>query len=81
MNGIICSFFRTYVPSEISRVVGLWKESLAKVSEKAAKSLADPEQYENLFGNLEDSVKGEKFLKRRLEQRIPAAAYPKIPVS
>lgn len=33
---------RTYAPSNISRVLGIWKEDLAKVSVKAAEALADP---------------------------------------
>ena len=39
----ICYFsFRTYLPSEISRVVALWRVQLGKVNEKAGQSLADP---------------------------------------
>ena len=35
-------FARTYLPSEISRIVELWREELSKVNEKAGQSLADP---------------------------------------
>ena len=35
-------FARTYLPSEISRVVELWRVQLGKVNEKAGQSLADP---------------------------------------
>ena len=35
-------FARTYLPSEISRIVELWREQLSKVNEKAGQSLADP---------------------------------------
>ena len=35
-------FARTYLPSEISRVVALWRVQLGKVNEKAGQSLADP---------------------------------------
>ena len=44
---------RTYKPSQASELVGLWRENLAKVSKRAAESLADPAQYPNLFPNLE----------------------------
>jgi len=37
-------FARTYLPSQISRVVQLWKVSLGQVNAKAAQSLADPQQ-------------------------------------
>jgi coatomer subunit beta' len=42
-------FARTYAPSQVSRMVELWKEDLTKVNEKAAESLADPAEYPNLF--------------------------------
>ena len=35
-------FARTYLPSEISRIVELWRAELSKVNEKAGQSLADP---------------------------------------
>ena len=37
-------FARTYLPSQISRVLKLWKVTLGQVNAKAAQSLADPEQ-------------------------------------
>ena len=46
-------FARTYLPSQISRVLPQWKEQLTKVSEKAGQSLADPNEYKNLFSNFE----------------------------
>ncbi|CAM6121486.1 unnamed protein product [Calypogeia fissa] len=42
-------FARTYLPSEVSRVVGLWRNDLKKINQKAAESLADPQEYPNLF--------------------------------
>ena len=35
-------FARTYLPSEISRVVEMWRMHLGKVTEKAGQSLSDP---------------------------------------
>lgn len=54
-------FARTYIPSKISHVVQLWRDELAKVNEKAAQSLADPTQYENLFPGLNETLKGEQY--------------------
>jgi coatomer subunit beta' len=46
-------FARTYMPSETSRVVKLWKQELEKNNRpKVAESLADPENYPNLFPEL-----------------------------
>lgn len=71
-------FARTYLPSQISRVVGLWKTSLSQVNAKASQSLADPAQYENLFPGLMDAMKTEQFLEQR-RQRVPAAASTAVP--
>jgi coatomer subunit beta' len=47
-------FARTYLPSQISRVVKLWKQDLEKSNRpKVAESLADPENYPNLFPELQ----------------------------
>lgn len=42
-------FARTYLPHKTSEIVQLWKEHVGKVSEKASKSIANPEEYPNLF--------------------------------
>ncbi len=46
-------FARTHLPARLPEVVAKWKEQVAQVSEKASKSLADPEGYPNLFPNFE----------------------------
>jgi coatomer subunit beta' len=71
-------FARTYLPSQISRVVQLWKTSLSQVNAKAGQSLADPAQYDNLFPGLVDALKTEQFLDQR-RQRVPASAYSAVP--
>lgn len=73
-------FARTYIPSKISYVVHLWRQELAKINEKAGQSLADPEQYENLFPGLNDALKTEQFL---LEQnrKLPAKLAPQVPLN
>jgi coatomer subunit beta' len=48
---------RTYMPSQISRVLALWKADLKLINEKAAEALADPEKYPNLFPDLEWALK------------------------
>lgn len=71
-------FARTYLPSQISRVVQLWKLSLSQVNAKASQSLADPAQYDNLFPGLMDALKTEQFLEQR-RQQMPASAYTSLP--
>lgn len=65
----------------VCRVVTLWRESLAKKNQKAAQSLANPSEYENLFPGLQDSLKTEQFLKEQYRQRISAVNYPSVTVN
>ncbi|XP_066139209.1 coatomer subunit beta' [Euwallacea fornicatus] len=65
-------FARSYLPDKISEVVDLWKEKLAQTNEKAAQSLADPKQYENLFPGLAEAVAAQKVFEKR-NTLIPAA--------
>ncbi|KAK5868264.1 hypothetical protein PBY51_009294 [Eleginops maclovinus] len=69
---------RTYLPSHVSRVVKLWKQSLSKVNQKAADALADPSQYSNLFPGLQQALLAEEFLKDTHVGIRPAAEYPLI---
>ena len=73
-------FARTYLPSQVSRVVKLWRESLAKVNAKAAQSLADPTEYENLFPGLREAFRAEQYLGPQRDRRIPSSQYPNVPV-
>lgn len=50
-------FARTYLPSQMSEVVKVWKKDLEKQNAKAAESLADPAEYPNLFPDLEWALK------------------------
>ncbi|XP_068173857.1 coatomer subunit beta'-like [Antennarius striatus] len=68
---------RTYLPSQVSRVVNLWKESLSKVNQKAADSLADPGHYGNLFPGLQQALLAERYLRGATRVR-PASDYPLI---
>lgn len=74
-------FARAYAPSKISSIVKIWKEKLSAVSEKAGQSLADPEQYENLFPGYRESLQVEQFVREKSQKKIPASAFPSIKVS
>ena len=63
------------------RVVTLWKEDLTKTNSKAAQSLADPMQYENLFPELKQALQAEEALKGERGCLLPAARFPAVPVS
>lgn len=63
------------------RVVELWREDLAKTNAKAAQSLADPTEYENLFPELKQALQAEEFLKRERSSLLPAATFTSVPVS
>lgn len=71
-------FARTYLPNQISRVVGLWKGSLAQKNVKAAQSLADPTEYENLFPGLQESFKTQQFLQQERRTIVPASKFLSI---
>eukprot|EP00612_Vaucheria_litorea_P000775 CAMPEP_0171457844 /NCGR_PEP_ID=MMETSP0945-20130129/3755_1 /TAXON_ID=109269 /ORGANISM="Vaucheria litorea, Strain CCMP2940" /LENGTH=1008 /DNA_ID=CAMNT_0011983523 /DNA_START=82 /DNA_END=3108 /DNA_ORIENTATION=+ len=67
---------RTYMPSEIPRLVALWKEDLKSVSENAAKALASPISEPNLFPDLDTAYKVEEVFKSKRGQVIPASSWP-----
>ncbi|NXV89352.1 COPB2 protein, partial [Calonectris borealis] len=69
---------RTYLPSQVSRVVKLWRENLSKVNQKAAESLADPTEYENLFPGLKEAFVAEEYVKQSLTDLRPAREYPLV---
>lgn len=72
---------RSYIPSRISEVVALWRESLSQLNEKAGQSLADPKDYENLFPGYAEALKTEHFVKQERQQLLPASEYSNITVS
>merc|ERR1712226_1359725 len=74
-------FARTYLPSEVSRVLPLWKSELAKVNEKAGQSLAGPENYENLFPNFAQSLEAQKNLERERKMEQPANKFLSMPAN
>ena len=44
----------------VRRIVEIWRTELAKTNEKAAKSIASPAEYENLFQELSQTLQAEK---------------------
>ena len=52
------------------RIVGLWRTELAKTNEKAAESIADPSEYENLFPELGQTLQAEK-----VQTILPSLCY------
>jgi coatomer subunit beta' len=67
---------RTFLPSQISRAVALWREDLKQVSERAAAALADPVEYPNVFPDLEWALKVEEAFKQNRTKIVPASEYP-----
>ncbi|KAJ3354080.1 hypothetical protein HDU83_005897 [Entophlyctis luteolus] len=65
---------RTYMPSQIQRVVAQWKESLLKINKKKiSDSLADPVQYPNLFPDIQYGLFLEHF--RSNQKPVLASEY------
>ncbi|XP_045784385.1 coatomer subunit beta' isoform X2 [Maniola jurtina] len=54
-------FARSYIPSKMTEVVKLWRESVSATNKKSGQSLADPQQYENLFPEYAESLELENF--------------------
>lgn len=71
-------FARTYLPTQVSSIVKLWKSNVAKVNEKTAQALADPEEYDNLFPGMSEALKTEQYLKAERRRRLPANKYPEV---
>ncbi len=71
-------FARTYLPSEISGAVDLWRNDLKSVSEKLAETLADPATYPNLFPDHQWSLKVEQIFKDNRSKIVKACAYPAV---
>jgi len=65
---------RTYLPSYVSHVVGLWRQDLQQINQRAAESLADPMEYENLFPDLQLAIQAEKQFYSSARPR-PASHY------
>ncbi|KAM3726373.1 putative coatomer subunit beta' [Dirofilaria immitis] len=73
-------FAHTYCPSQIDRIVLLWKEKISRKildgQKNIGESLADPSKYPNLFSDFNESLKAERFLKELMKLPVKASAYP-----
>lgn len=54
-------FARSYMPSQVSRILKLWKENPKTKSDRSVQALADPLEYENLFPNFKNALKAEQY--------------------
>src|SRR5699024_325973 len=70
-------FARSYLPSEVPRVLKLWKEDPKAKNDKSVQALADPLEYENLFANFENALKAEKYVEMTKTTNL-AKSYPAI---
>jgi coatomer subunit beta' len=68
-------FARSYCPSDLPRVVQLWKNDLKAINEGLADSLADPASMPDMFPDYSLSLEAEKALLQAANSRAPAAAY------
>uniref|UniRef100_A0A0D6QYI2 Coatomer subunit beta' n=1 Tax=Araucaria cunninghamii TaxID=56994 RepID=A0A0D6QYI2_ARACU len=66
---------RSYLPSKVSEIVSIWRNDLKKVNQKAAESLADPEEYPNMFEDWHLALAAEEKLRRSRNGYPPAEDY------
>ncbi|KAK6027254.1 WD domain, G-beta repeat protein [Ostertagia ostertagi] len=70
-------FARTHCPSQLPRVMELWKEKADRVQKnttrKIGESLADPVRYENLFPEWASSQRAESYLRELAKLSVPAS--------
>ncbi|KAL3840909.1 hypothetical protein ACJIZ3_025500 [Penstemon smallii] len=66
---------RSYLPSKVSEIVALWRKDLNKINPKAAESLADPEEYPNLFEDWQVALSVESKVAETRGYYPPAAEY------
>ncbi|KAM1061878.1 hypothetical protein ACFX14_026189 [Malus domestica] len=67
---------RSYLPSKVSEIVSIWRNDLNKVNKKAAESLADPQEYPNLFEDWQVSLALESKEAENRGIHPPAEQYP-----
>lgn len=66
---------RSYLPSKVSEIVALWRKDLNKVNQKAAESLADPEEYPNMFEDWQIALEVEARATETRGSYPPAVEY------
>lgn len=68
-------FTRTYAPSRMTDIVKLWQSDLRKINPKAAESLANPDEFPNLFPHIHEALVAEKALSKERGTLLPALKY------
>jgi coatomer subunit beta' len=66
---------RSYLPSKVPEIIALWKKDLQKVNPKAAESLADPNEYPNLFDDWQIALNVEATVAPKRGIYPPAEEY------
>ncbi|KAK3219727.1 hypothetical protein Dsin_013697 [Dipteronia sinensis] len=66
---------RSYLPSKVPEIVAIWRKDLHKVNPKAAESLADPEEYSNLFDDWQVALSVESKVAETSGVYPPAEDY------
>jgi len=66
---------RSYLPSKVPEIVALWKKDLQKINSKAAESLADPDEYPNLFEDWQIALNVEATVAPKRGIYPPAEEY------
>ncbi|KAL1551322.1 coatomer subunit beta'-1-like [Salvia divinorum] len=66
---------RSYLPSKVSEIVSLWRKDLSKINLKAAESLADPEEYPNMFDDWQIAFAVEAKAAETRGKYPPASEY------
>lgn len=67
-------FARSYLPSEVPRVLKLWRKA---AGETIGPSLADPRMYDNLFPGIKEGLKAERYVKQT-SRPLPASAFSTV---
>jgi len=62
-------FARSYAPSELPKIVELWRKDLSRLNPPIAQALANPKDYPNLFPDYLKSLEAEK--ETRPELNLP----------
>ncbi|KAI6671932.1 hypothetical protein NL676_006817 [Syzygium grande] len=68
---------RSYLPSKVSEITAIWRKDLHKVNPQAAESLADPEEYPNLFDDWQVALSVESKVAGIRGVYPPAEEYAK----
>jgi coatomer subunit beta' len=74
---VFCVLTLFLLSSDIPRVVTIWRENLKMVSERASQSLAEPDEYPDLFPDLSHAIAIQQWLVSN-DRLIPAFGYSDV---